>query len=176
MSRFSRLLAACALTAGILHSSGSSFAANACGHSPAHEAFNVQALKSELMVTALSCSAQDKYNSFVAKFRGNLLEEEKKLNTYFRATYGRNAQRQHDDYITQLANVQSEKGLSAGTIFCMQRVPMFDEVNALSSAADLAAYTDAKDITQPASFETCAAPASTKGKRPVRRATRTAKK
>ena len=166
----SRLFAAGVLAAGVLHSSVT-FAASPCGHSPAHEAFNVQGLKSELMVTALSCSAQDRYNAFVAKFRTVLLNEEDKLNGYFRSTYGRSAQREHDDYITQLANVQSEKGLSAGTIFCQQRLAMFDEVNALDTTEDLANYTDAKDVTQPASFETCAAPESAKrASRPTRRA------
>ncbi|ATJ91057.1 hypothetical protein ACLEIY_04565 [Acetobacter tropicalis] len=167
MSSFSRLLAAGVFAAGVLHSSYS-LAATPCGHSSAHEAFAVQALKSELMVTALSCNAQERYNSFVAKFRTNLLNEEQKLNTYFRSTYGRSAQREHDDYITQLANVQSEKGLSAGTIFCLQRMAMFDEVNALDTTEDLSNYTEAKDITQPASFETCAAPATT-NTRPARR-------
>ena len=169
----SRLLAAGVLAAGIVHSSVT-FAASPCGHSPAHEAFNVQGLKSELMVTALSCSAQNRYNDFVAKFRGTLLKEEDKLNSYFRSMYGRSAQREHDDYITQLANVQSERGLQSGTIFCQQRLPMFDEINALDSGADLSAYAEAKDVVQPASFETCAAPAATSRptarKRPVRAA------
>ncbi|MDN6714311.1 MAG: hypothetical protein L0L41_06815, partial [Acetobacter sp.] len=151
----SRLFAAGVLAAGVLHGSVT-FAASPCGHSPAHEAFNVQGLKSELMVTALSCSAQDRYNAFVAKFRTVLLNEEDKLNGYFRSTYGRTAQREHDDYITQLANVQSERGLQSGTIFCQQRMAMFDEVNALDTGEDLSNYSDAKDVTQPASFETCA--------------------
>ncbi|AQS89172.1 hypothetical protein AA101099_0048 [Neoasaia chiangmaiensis NBRC 101099] len=129
-----------------------------CGESPAHEAFDVQGLKSELMVTALSCNAQDRYNAFVGKFRSNLTDEEARLNNYFRTTYGRNAQKEHDDYITQLANVQSEGGLRAGTIFCMQRVAMFDEVAALDDSADLAHYAAAKDVVQPASYEICGAP------------------
>ncbi|NVN11727.1 MULTISPECIES: hypothetical protein [Nguyenibacter] len=133
-------------------------AADACTTSPAHEAFDVQGLKSELMVTALSCNMQDRYNSFVAQFRGTLLAEENTLNGYFRATYGRSAQREHDDYITQLANVQSERGLKAGTAFCNQRAAMFDEVAVLDTPADLSSYAQAKDIIQPASYETCIAP------------------
>ncbi|MBB2175530.1 hypothetical protein [Gluconacetobacter johannae] len=134
------------------------FAATQCTSSPAHEAFDVQGLKSELMVTALSCNVQDKYNAFVGKFRARLLAEENTLNAYFHTTYGRAAQREHDDYITQLANVQSERGLKSGTAFCDQRVAMFDEVAALESSADLSSYAQAKDIIQPASYETCAAP------------------
>lgn len=128
-----------------------------CSESPAHEAFDVQGLKSELMVTALSCDARDQYNAFVGKFRPNLTQEEKRLEGYFRTTYGRNAKREHDDYITQLANVQSEGGLRAGTVFCKQRVAMFEEVAALDDGADLAHYAEAKDIVQPASYEVCGA-------------------
>ncbi|GAN55534.1 hypothetical protein [Tanticharoenia sakaeratensis] len=151
-----------------LSAAPAAFAAG-CGSNSAHEAFDVQGLKSELMVTALSCSAQDRYNAFVEKFRPKLLSEDAELNGYFRSAYGRNAQREHDDYITQLANVQSEGGLRAGTIFCMQRVAMFDEVNALEDGADLSHYAEAKDIVQPASFETCAAPVAESRQGVVRR-------
>ena len=139
---------------------GPALAANQCGISAAREAFDVQGLKSELMVTALSCNVQDRYNAFVAKFRPDLNAEEGRLNGYFRTTYGRGAQNAHDDYITQLANVQSERGLKAGTAFCQQRVSMFDEVSVLNSASDLGGYAEAKDIVQPASYETCAAPSA----------------
>ncbi|MFT8676574.1 MAG: hypothetical protein ABF990_11680 [Acetobacter sp.] len=168
---FSRLLAAGVLAAGMVHGT-IAFAASPCGHSPVHEAFNVLGLKSELMVTALSCKTQDRYNDMVAKFRPILLKEEEKLNAYFRATYGRSAQREYDDYITQLANVQSEKGLQSGTIFCMQRLAMYDEVNALETAEDLSNYSEGKDVVQPSSFESCAAPAA--ASRPARRSARKA--
>jgi len=159
-------LAACGLFLGTMP------ARAACSNAPAREAFDVQGLKSELMVTALSCNAQDRYNGFVSKFRPNLLDEDARLNGYFRTTYGRRAQTEHDDYITQLANVQSEGGLRAGTIFCMQRVAMFDEVNALNDGADLAHYAEAKDIVQPALYETCAAPETASHTRSAARSSR----
>ncbi len=124
------------------------------------EAFNVTGLKSELMVTALSCNEQDKYNAFVAKFHPDLIAEESALNTYFSRAFGRGAQKAHDDYITQLANVQAERGLQAGVAFCQQRMSMFDEVEALDNADDLDGYAHGKDIVQPADFQTCSAPAS----------------
>ncbi|WP_068168011.1 hypothetical protein [Neokomagataea thailandica] len=137
-----------------------SFAAD-CTNSPAHEAFDVAGLKSELMVTALSCKTQDRYNAFVSKFRPALLDAENRLNTYFRDTYGRRAQAAHDDYVTQLADIQSLGGLKSGTVFCAQREAMFDETAALQTASDLAHYAEAKDVAQPASYETCSAPAAT---------------
>ena len=147
-----------ALLAAPVLQSRSALAATQCGMSPAREAFDVQGLKSELMVTALSCGEQDRYNAFVAKFKPALNNEEDALRRYFETSYGRSAQREHDDYITQLANVQSERGLAAGTSFCLQRVSMFDEVQALDNPADLGGYAEAKDIVQPATYDTCAAP------------------
>jgi hypothetical protein len=138
--------------------SGPAMAAGQCGISSARQAFDVQGLKSELMVTALSCNMQDRYNAFIEKFRPDLTAQEVALNGYFRTAYGRGAQNAHDDYITQLANVQSERGLKAGVAFCQQRVAMFDEVAVLRDATDLGGYAEAKDIVQPASYETCAAP------------------
>ncbi|WP_231118854.1 hypothetical protein [Oecophyllibacter saccharovorans] len=123
-----------------------------------HDAFDIAGLRSELMVTALSCKKQDNYNAFVSKFRPSLLKADKRLQTYFQATYGRQGQKKRDDYVTQLADVQSLGGLKSGTIFCMQRVPMFDEVNALDTDTDLAHYAEAKDILQPSSYESCEAP------------------
>ncbi|QNT79509.1 hypothetical protein [Entomobacter blattae] len=145
-------------TAGLLNSGA--MAASQCKPAPAKEAFQVQGLKSELMVTALTCNAQDKYNAFVAKFRSFLSAEENTLDNYFRKTYGRRAKTQHDDYITQLANVQSAEGLKSGTIFCLQRTSMFDEVAALETAEDLSNYAEAKNIVQPISYEICEAPTS----------------
>ena len=135
-------------------------AASLCGKSAAREAFDVEGLKSELMVTALSCGEQDNYNAFVAKFRPDLTGQERDLAAYFKHTYGRRAQHEHDEYITGLANVQSERGLAAGTQFCAQRADMFTEVMALDDARDLGGYAEAKDIAEPAVYETCDAPAA----------------
>ena len=156
MSVFVGRIAAGAALLALLTSQAS--AAGQCGISSARQAFNVQGLKTELMVTALSCNVQDRYNAFVSRFRPDLTVEEAALNSYFRSTYGRGAQTAHDDYITQLANVESERGLKAGVAFCQQRVSMFDEVAVLNNASDLGGYAEAKDIVQPASYETCAAP------------------
>jgi len=170
---------ACSLTrlfpAALLFISPVAQAAPTCGESPTHEAFNVQGLKSELMVTALSCSAQDRYNAFVTKFRPKLAEEEGRLDRYFRSNYGRAASRQRDDYVTQLANVQSKGGVQAGTVFCAQRMQMFDEIDALKDGADLSHYAEGKDIAQPESFESCSGPRNTTARAQQHRRRRGAK-
>jgi len=77
------------------------------------------------------------------------------LTSYFQRGYGRHGQQQHDDYITQLANAQSETGLKRGTLFCQENVGMFDEVLGLAPNADLAGFAAAKNLVQPVALTMC---------------------
>jgi hypothetical protein len=130
-------------------------AADTCTQPRDKSAFDVAGLKSQLMVIALTCDTRDKYDSFVLRYRTALQGQEKALNGYFARTYGRRGQQQHDDYITQLANAQSETGLKRGTLFCQENVSLFDEVLGLPPSADLAGYAASKNLTQPIAFTVC---------------------
>jgi hypothetical protein len=132
--------------------------------------FDVTGLKSELMVIAISCQAQDRYNSFVTRYRPDLQSEERAINSYFQRTFGRSAQKQHDDYITLLANSQSELGIQRGSFFCKENLGLFDEVMALKDPRDLVQYASTKALPQPIALSDCPAAA------PVVKRTRTAKK
>ena len=132
-------------------------AAEQCARPADRTAFDMQGLKSELMVTALSCGVQPRYNAFINRFHADLGMEEKALNTYFSRSYGRSGQKAHDDYVTQLANEQSSDGLKAGTAFCARNVGMFDEVQALHGASEVSSYVSGKDIIQPVSLQDCGA-------------------
>jgi hypothetical protein len=121
-------------------------------------AINVAGLKSELMVVALSCDTRDRYNSFVLTFRPTLQREDSALNTYFLRHYGRDWRAEHDDYITQLANMQSEAGIREGTQFCQDNVGLFGEVLALKTAKDLMAFANDKPMLQPMYYEICGVP------------------
>ncbi len=126
-------------------------------------AFDVAGLKTELMVIALTCDVRDKYNSFVMRYRTELQMHEKSLNGYFSHAYGRRGQQQHDDYITQLANAQSETGLARGTLFCQENIGLFDEVLGLPAGADLAGFASSKNLVQPIALTICPTPPA-KGK------------
>lgn len=139
-------------------------AAQSCARPPEKAAFDVAGLKSQLMVTAISCQAEEKYNAFVMRFRPDLVGTEKTLTSYFNRTFGRRGQQEHDDYITSLANAQSQSGIRSGTLFCQQNVSLFDEVMALRSGADLSTLAAGKGLTQPVALIECAmsAPAPTR--------------
>jgi hypothetical protein len=133
-----------------------------CAKPTDKSAFDVAGLKSELMVVALTCDVREKYNNFVVRYQPLLQSQDRALNTYFRRTFGRRAQQEHDDYITQLANAQSEVGIKQGTLFCMHNANLFDEVLGLPQGADLASYAAGKGFVQPAELVVCG-PASPRG-------------
>jgi hypothetical protein len=151
MSRlFASLVAAALLAPG--------FASATCLKPYEGTAINIAGLKSQLMVTALSCDTRERYNDFVLTFRPTLQREDTALNSYFRRHYGRGWRAQHDDYITQLANMQSEAGIREGTLFCQDNVGLFDEVLALHSSAALMQFANDKPMLQPIDYDICGVP------------------
>jgi hypothetical protein len=130
-----------------------------CARSSEKIAFDLAGLKSELMVVAIACQAEDKYNAFVTRFRAALVSGEKGLNSYFARTVRGGVAKAHDDYITTLANVQSQQGIERGTLFCDEHMAMFDEVMARTDDKDLAGYAAGKALVQPISLTECPAPA-----------------
>jgi hypothetical protein len=144
--------------AGLLLGQPAAFAAtSSCVRAPEREALDVEGLKSQLMVVALACDARDRYNAFVTRYKPELNSDEKQLGGYFSRSYGRTGQKQQDDYVTQLANSQSQAGTKRGTLFCQEHLPMFDEVMALRGGAELPEYAAGKELAQPISTEGCTA-------------------
>ncbi len=131
--------------------------ADPCARTDEMQAFDVASLKSELMVTAITCQLQDRYNDFVVRYQPELRADERALSRYFSRAAGRHAQQSHDDYITSLANTQSEEGVQQGTLFCQRHLSLFDEVMALKSAKELPAYAEGKSLAQPIGIVECPA-------------------
>jgi hypothetical protein len=132
-------------------------APNTCAKEEERSALDTIALKSELMVTALTCHMQEKYDAFITHYQPALSATEKDVSNYFKHAFGRRSVKEHDDYISNLANVQSEEGLKMGTAFCETYSAMFDEVESLHSSTELADFANSKALIQPVSFETCPA-------------------
>lgn len=148
-------LAGLALFAAAALSAGTSLAQQ-CVHPPEQAAFHAEGLKSQLMITALTCDVREKYNAFILRFRPDLTRHERTLLGYFNRSFGGRGQQRHDDYITSLANMQSQAGLRDGTLFCQRNAGLFDEVLALPKGADLAVYAAAKRLVQPIELNSCA--------------------
>lgn len=89
------------------------------------------------------------------------MAHERDLNAYFAWAFGGRAQREHDDYITSLANTLSESGIQQGTLFCQQNVGIFTEVLSLTKGVDLPAYAASKAFPQPVELVACPTPTRT---------------
>lgn len=126
-----------------------------CSSAADQTAFEVQALRSELMVLATGCHDDDRYNAFIRRYQGDLQGNERAINAYFQHRYGRSAQTEHDRFVTDLANAISRQGSDLGGDFCPRNGLIFNEVLALESSAELADFAAGKNLV-PASVEICA--------------------
>ena len=122
-------------------------------------AVDVSTLKSHMVVTAISCKSEERYNAFITQFKPYLANNEKVLSGYFSRAYGKRGQSAQDDYITTLANAQSQFAVRAGTLYCRQNMAMFDEVMALKTGTDLPGYANSKPIQQALAVQECPPPA-----------------
>jgi hypothetical protein len=126
---------------------------------PEQPVFDVEALKSEMMVLATACHDDAQYNAFIERYQPSLMATERALDSYFRREYGRSGQTEHDRYITSLANAQADDGLKLGTDFCPRNAALFDEVMALDNAAELSQFAAGQDLV-PVSLGSCQEPVS----------------
>ncbi len=127
-----------------------------CSSVADQSAFEVQALRSELMVLATGCHDDGRYNAFMRRYQPDLQANERTIDAYFKHRYGARGQTEHDRFVTELANAMSRQGSDLGGDFCARNGLMFDEVLALPSATDLPDYAAGKDLV-PASVEVCSA-------------------
>jgi hypothetical protein len=129
-----------------------------CMHPAEQQAFNIVGLKSSLMVGALSCSLRDQYDAFMTAFQPHILAEQHVMDSYFRRTGGHYGQAREDDYVTLLANSQSETGIAQGAVFCSADAAMFKQVLALKSNGDLDQFATSNATAQPIDMTVCSAP------------------
>jgi hypothetical protein len=126
-----------------------------CSSMADQSTFEVQALRSELMVLATGCHDDQRYNAFMRRYQGDLQGNERAIDAYFKHRYGRAAQTEHDRFVTDLANAISRQGSDLGGDFCPRNGLIFNEVLALESASELADFAAGKNLI-PASVDVCA--------------------
>lgn len=120
------------------------------------QAIKVSALVSQLQVLAVSCTGHDAdYNADISRWHPVLAQNERVLRSFFARAYGRRAQVEHDNYITTLANLQSDQDLRSGNQLCRFYGGMFREVQPLTTSAQLAAYVQSHPIQQGLEVDHC---------------------
>jgi hypothetical protein len=133
-----------------------------CAKPPEKRALDISALMSQLQVVTVTCHTEEKYNTLVPHLRPALATNEKAINTFFARAYGRRAQAMHDEYITELANQQSQLGVKSGDQFCRLNAGLFDDVMPLSTPDQLAAYAESKPLQHALDVDECPAAAPPK--------------
>jgi hypothetical protein len=114
--------------------------AMACAEPEDLPPLQTRALQTELMVSALSCGEATRYNEFVTSFRPQLLSDGKALQAYFKREHGGQAAAQTDKFITQLANLASQRSSRDKTGFCAATKRLYEEVLALQQPAELKSF------------------------------------
>lgn len=120
-------------------------------------AFNIAALKANLMVVALKCNEVSRYNDFVRQYQQTLVRNEETADGYFSRNNKRRWQQSRDNYITNLSNAQSQRATVLGDQFCRLTQSEMDEVLALPGSVDLPGYADSKtqSVPQAMQFREC---------------------
>jgi hypothetical protein len=119
----------------IVFFSFSAFAANNCAYEKEKTALDSRALQSQLMVAALSCGKQENYNSFVKKFKTELISQKPELEGYFSRQYKSQSASQMNRFMTALANESSKRSLKMDSAeFCKTASGLFDELNKIKPA------------------------------------------
>lgn len=130
-------------------------------------ALDVQALRSETMVLATACSDDSAYNAFIERYKPALMANEREIDAWFKRKYGRRAQYEHDRFVTELANAQSDAGTHLGSDFCPHDSAIFHEVMALQDPAELAPFAAGQNLV-PASLNMCTEETAQAPKKAVR--------
>lgn len=124
MRKHTRLATAAVLAASLL----SAEAMALCAERDDQAALDVRMLQTELMVAALTCNSQDRYNDFVRKFRTELISHGKHLRRFFGNAYGSQSRQKLDGFITRLANKASQRSLVGREDYCPAAEALFDRV------------------------------------------------
>jgi hypothetical protein len=121
-----------ALAAAIL-AAMPAFAAD-CADTVEQAALQTRAVQTEFMVAALACGQSEYYNAFVIKFQPQLIREGKNLQAYFRRLHGASGTKRLNAFVTQLANLASERSIVDRGLFCGVAKDRMNEALALEAA------------------------------------------
>jgi hypothetical protein len=135
-----------------------------CARPSEKTAIEASAVVSQLQLITMSCGTRDRYNALIPRLRPALATKEQNLSAFFKRAYGKRGQTEHDKYITELANLQSEFALKSGDRFCTINAGIFDQVMPLSTVDQLARYAQSKPIQQALAVDECGTAAAPKTK------------
>jgi hypothetical protein len=159
------------IAAGLAAGLTSPALAQACIRPAERTAVDFRAVQSQLMVAAIACGRTEDYNAFVRRHQAELGAAHRTVFGVFRRAHAAQAQRQYDQYITNLANAQSQEGIRQGSHFCRDVGALFQAALAAQNAGAVAALSGPHRVVNPMPIAEC--PATQPAAAPAQR-TRTA--
>jgi len=156
-----RRLARAVVVATAAQLAASNFALAATCATPAEKAaIDARVLQSELMVAALTCGENARYNAFVQKFQPELVSFGNTLRSYFSRAYGRRGETQLNRFVTRLANGATiRRTRYTMPQYCTSAVNLFNNVLAVD-ATGLRDYVGQTPFVQSSGIEGCPVQAS----------------
>src|SRR5713101_2187023 len=128
MSEARRVLNATCFVIAMTACGGS--AISACISQRDRQAYEVYALRTEVLVGAQSCRMTDRFNVFATKFMRELTAEGRALRSHYLKVYGKGGDSALDDFVTRMANNSFVEGSGAGDL-CTTTAALFDAVMAV---------------------------------------------
>lgn len=130
-----------------------------CAHPDEASAFKIVGVQTQMMQIALTCGADEKYDAFVRNLQPQLEAQRSILKSFFTRAYGSSlSQSRYDDYITQLADAESNYNLRSGDDFCHLSKPILNQATTISSDDDLARFVPKVPVQQAMNIQTCGTP------------------
>lgn len=114
---------------------------------------NARILQTELMVAALACGEQRRYNAFVTIFRAEIAAQSAALRRLFDRAYGSGGRRELNAFVTRLANDAAARS-AAGEGYCAAVGMLLTEALA-TSPRDFERLTRAAGLPRHRAFPRC---------------------
>ena len=106
----------------------SAWAASACATAEDEATLNARVLQTELMVAALACGEQQRYNAFVNAFKSELSQRGQLLRAYFKRVHGSSGEKRMNAFVTKLANDAAQRTANGPQAYCAATARLFNEV------------------------------------------------
>jgi hypothetical protein len=145
--------------------------ASTCLRPEERNVFELRALRSYLMVSALQCQKSEPYNQFIRRFGGDLTAADRAAQAHFTRVHGGQGRTRLDVYNTTMANEHSEDAIRGGGFFCRDADALFTRVLA-TPAPQLPQLALERNIPQTYGDDCNAAPAATRTAAAARPASR----
>lgn len=132
----------------------SAWAQSACATPDDEATLNARVLQTELMVAALACGEEDRYNAFVNTFKSELSQRGKSLRAYFKRVHGASGEKRMNAFVTKLANDASQRTANGPSAYCAAAAKLFSEVLA-SQPRDLTRIAARPEISGRHGYARC---------------------